>query len=90
MDAYALVDLSAGIDKGPWTADLFVKNLLDARGQVAKSIQCREAVCGDPDGVTAIGGKIYTTVTRPADGRSARRPQILEDALQPAMLPRAA
>jgi len=65
LDAYSLVDMSAGIDKGPWSADLFVKNLFDVRGQIAKSIQCREPVCGDQDNVTAIGGKIYTTVTRP-------------------------
>lgn len=65
MDAYALVDISAGIDKGPWSADLYVKNLFDARGQISKGIQCREEVCGDLLDVAAIGPKIYTTVTRP-------------------------
>ena len=90
LDAYTQVDLSAGIEKGPWTVDLFVKNLFDVRGQLSKSIQCREEVCGDPVGVTAIGGKIYTTCHPPPHDRPARRPQILEDALQPAMLPRAA
>ena len=65
MDSYALVDIGAGIDKGPWTADLFVKNLFDTRGQIAKSIQCREVICGDPDDLTAVGGKVYTVVTRP-------------------------
>lgn len=65
LDAYALVDIGAGIDKGPWSADLFVKNLFDARGQISKGIQCNELVCGDIFGATAIGPKVYTTVTRP-------------------------
>ena len=65
MKAYTLVDASAGIDREPWSVQLFVKNLFDARGQIAKGIQCVEAVCGDPFGGTAIGPKIYTTVTRP-------------------------
>ena len=65
MDAYTLVDIGAGIDKDSWSVDLFVKNLFDARGQISKGIQCNELVCGDPGGVTAIGPKIYTTVTRP-------------------------
>ncbi len=65
MKAYATVDLGAGLDKGPWSVDLFAKNLFDKRGQVTKGIQCVEAVCGDPGGATAIGPKIYTTVIRP-------------------------
>ena len=65
MKAYTLVDLSAGVERGSWTADLYVKNLFDVRGQLAKSIQCVESVCGDPEGLTDIGPKIYTTVTRP-------------------------
>jgi outer membrane receptor protein involved in Fe transport len=65
MDAYTLVDLGAGLEKGPWSVDLFVKNLFDARGQISKGIQCNEFVCGDPFGASVIGPKIYTTVTRP-------------------------
>ncbi|MES2905084.1 MAG: TonB-dependent receptor [Pseudomonadota bacterium] len=65
LKAYSLVDLSAGIDKGPWSLDLFAKNLFDVRGQVSKGIQCPELVCGDVDNQTASGGKVYTTVTRP-------------------------
>jgi iron complex outermembrane receptor protein len=65
MDAYTLVDIGAGIDKGPWSVDLFVKNLFDVRGQISKGIQCNEFVCGDPLGETSIGSKVYTTVTRP-------------------------
>ena len=65
MKAYTSVDLAAGIDKGDWSVDLFAKNLFDVRGQITKGIQCVEAVCGDQGGDTAIGPKIYTTVTRP-------------------------
>ena len=65
MPAYTTVDLSGGIKGGRWTAELFVKNLLDSRGITNKSIQCVEVICGDPDGVTEMGGKIYSFVIRP-------------------------
>jgi outer membrane receptor protein involved in Fe transport len=64
-DSYTLVDASTGIDKGPWSVDLYVKNLFDVRGQILKNVQCLETVCGDPDGLTPGGPKIYTTITRP-------------------------
>lgn len=62
---YTTVDLSAGLTFDRWSAELFVRNLFDVNGQVAKSIQCLETVCGDPDGVTAIGPKIYTFIIQP-------------------------
>ena len=65
MDSYTEVDLGAGVEKGPWSVDLYVKNLFDVRGRLSKGIQCREEVCGDQDGLTAGGGKIYTVVSRP-------------------------
>ncbi|MCL6682911.1 TonB-dependent receptor [Sphingomonas alba] len=65
LNSYAEVDISAGLDKGPWSVDLFAKNLFDVRGQLSKGIQCREEICGDPFGETASGGKIYTVVSRP-------------------------
>ncbi|HEU4705066.1 MAG TPA: TonB-dependent receptor, partial [Sphingomicrobium sp.] len=65
MDAYTLVDAAAGVERGPWSASLYVKNIFDVRGELTKSIQCVETTCGDQDGLTAIGGKIYTSVTRP-------------------------
>ncbi len=65
MKSYAEADVSAGLDKGAWSVDLYVKNLFDVRGQLSRGIQCREEVCGDPFGDTANGGKIYTVVTRP-------------------------
>jgi len=65
LDSYSQVDLGAGVQSGPWSVDLYIKNLFDTRGEITKSIQCIELVCGDPTGATAIGGKVYTTVTRP-------------------------
>ncbi len=63
--AYSQWDASTGLKSGRWTAELFVRNLFDKRGIESKSIQCTETTCGDPDGLTAIGGKIYSTVVRP-------------------------
>ena len=34
-------------------------------GKVGNGIQCNEQICGDPEGLTAIGPKIYTFVIRP-------------------------
>jgi outer membrane receptor protein involved in Fe transport len=65
LKAFTQVDFGVGIEKGSWSVDLLAKNLFDARGQLSKGIQCNEAVCGDPFGGTAIGGKIYTVVSRP-------------------------
>jgi outer membrane receptor protein involved in Fe transport len=65
MKAFTEVDISGGVDKGPWSLDLYVKNLFDVRGQLSKGIQCREEVCGDSLGETEFGGKIYTVVSRP-------------------------
>jgi outer membrane receptor protein involved in Fe transport len=65
LDAYTIVDTSAGIERGPWSVDLYVKNLFDVRGQITKGVQCLETVCGDPEGLTEAGPKIYTVITRP-------------------------
>ena len=65
LDDFFTMDLSAGIESGAWTAQIFARNLFDARPEVGRFIQCLETTCGDPDGVTASGGKIYTIVGRP-------------------------
>jgi len=65
LDAYTEVDLGAGVETGPWSVDLYVKNLFDVRGQLSKGIQCREEVCGDSVDGTASDGAIYTVVSRP-------------------------
>ena len=65
LPAYTTVDMSVGIESKSWTAEIFVRNLLDKNGAVGKTVQCGESICGDPDGLTAIGPKIYTFVTQP-------------------------
>ena len=65
MRGYAQTDASAGLTFGRWKSELFVKNLFDKRGEISKSVQCNEQICGDVGGDTDRGGKIYTTVTRP-------------------------
>ncbi|MEO7505427.1 MAG: TonB-dependent receptor [Sphingomicrobium sp.] len=65
MHAYTLVDLATGIDQGPWSLELYAKNVFDKRGQESRSIQCLETTCGDPGHDTARGGIIYTGVSRP-------------------------
>ena len=65
LKSYTEVDLGAGIETGPWSFDLYVKNLFDVRGQLSKGIQCREEICGDPFDTTLFGGKVYTVVSRP-------------------------
>jgi outer membrane receptor protein involved in Fe transport len=60
-----LVDFSVGARREGWSAELFVRNIFDARGALGSGIQCNEFVCGDPGGATAIGPKIYTYVATP-------------------------
>ena len=65
LDSFTEVDVGAGIETGPWSVDLYVKNLFDVRGQLSKGIQCREEVCGDSIDGTASDGAIYTVISRP-------------------------
>ena len=65
LGSYQIVDLSAGVENDRWSLSLFARNLFDARGALGSGIQCNELTCGDPDGLTAIGPKIYTFVSRP-------------------------
>lgn len=62
LDAYTLVDLSAGFKHNSWSLDLFLKNAFDERAQLGKFAACRIQICGG-DGTTA--GDIYTIVAQP-------------------------
>ena len=44
-DAYATVDLVAGIKKGNWTAEVFAKNVFDERGELSRYAECTIQVC---------------------------------------------
>jgi iron complex outermembrane receptor protein len=67
LEAHTTVDVSAGIERGSWSLELFARNLFDERGALGSFINCVETTCGDPDGVTARGrgGISYTIVSRP-------------------------
>jgi outer membrane receptor protein involved in Fe transport len=65
LPSYTTVDINAGFSIGIWTAELFATNLFDKRAYSTVGVQCLETTCGDPDGVTAIGPKIYRTPIQP-------------------------
>jgi iron complex outermembrane receptor protein len=48
LDAYSTVDLSAGVDNGSYSVELFVDNVADERGELTRFTQCAEATCLQP------------------------------------------
>jgi outer membrane receptor protein involved in Fe transport len=46
QDAYSLVDLSFGVEKEKWSAELFVDNALDERAALYRYAECDVTVCG--------------------------------------------
>jgi iron complex outermembrane receptor protein len=56
LDAYELFNLSAGLGKGNWNLDFYVKNVFDERAELSRFTQCAEAVCGE---------QAYTVVAPP-------------------------
>ena len=46
LDAYTLVDLSAGWRKDSWSVDVFLKNAFDQRAQMTRFAQCAALTCG--------------------------------------------
>ena len=47
LEAYTLTDFSAGIRKGNWSLDFFLKNVFDERTELARFTQCATLVCGN-------------------------------------------
>ena len=43
--AYTSLDLSAGVERGKWTAELYVNNVFDKRGEQSRFSQCPPAHC---------------------------------------------
>ena len=56
QDAYTLVDMSFGIGKENWEAELFVDNLTDDRASLYNYTECDVSICG---------GIVYSVVQRP-------------------------
>ena len=46
LDAYSIFDLTAGIDNGTYSFELFVGNVFDERAEITRFAQCAEEVCG--------------------------------------------
>jgi iron complex outermembrane recepter protein len=46
LDAYTLVDLSAGVKRGNWALDFFLKNAGDERAELGKFSECATLTCG--------------------------------------------
>ena len=46
LDAYTMVDLSAGLEKNGWSLDFFLKNAFDKRAELGKFSQCATLTCG--------------------------------------------
>jgi iron complex outermembrane recepter protein len=65
FDPYTTVDLSLGVKKDNLRFELFATNLFDERGVINSGVQCIEATCGDPTGISNTGGAFYDVVTRP-------------------------
>jgi outer membrane receptor protein involved in Fe transport len=62
QDDYTLVDVSASVERGNWTAELFVENLFDKRAEIFRTAQCAEAFCAAlATGIfgTPLGGSTY-------------------------------
>jgi outer membrane receptor protein involved in Fe transport len=45
MPGFTTFDLSYGVARDKWTAELFVKNLFDSRGELNRNSQCFVAEC---------------------------------------------
>ena len=56
LDAYTLVDLSAGWRKDSWSVDVFLKNAFDQRAQMTRFAQCAALTCGNEP---------YTVIAQP-------------------------
>lgn len=47
LDAYTMLDFSAGVGKDSWNVDFYVKNATDERAELSRFTQCAEGTCGD-------------------------------------------
>lgn len=47
LDAYTLVDLSAGVTRNSWSMDIFLKNVFNKRTELARFAQCATLTCGN-------------------------------------------
>jgi outer membrane receptor protein involved in Fe transport len=62
QDAYTIVNLSAGLDNGEWSAEVFVDNVFDERAELYRFAQCDEGICA---GNAGLGGVTYVVPSTP-------------------------
>lgn len=74
LPAYTTLDLSAGVRRGAWMLDFYVRNATDERGQVNRYTQCPEEICAGradealyPDYIPAqyASGQVYAVPVKP-------------------------
>ncbi|MGC1470344.1 MAG: TonB-dependent receptor [Sphingorhabdus sp.] len=65
LQSYTTVDLSFGVKNDQWNIEAFTTNLFNEVGVVNTGVSCREDICGDPGGGTALGGTFYDTLIKP-------------------------
>lgn len=67
LDAYTIVDLSAGIEKDNWSVELIVSNLFDEEADLYRFTQCDEGVCAADYVVGSVSyeGTVYYGVNQP-------------------------
>jgi outer membrane receptor protein involved in Fe transport len=46
LDGYTLFDLSAGLEMGRWSYDVFLKNVFDKRTELTRFAECATLTCG--------------------------------------------
>ena len=63
--AYTTVDMSLGVKNDRFRVELFATNLFNSNGVINAGVQCVEATCGDPGGVSTTGGVFYDYVVKP-------------------------
>jgi iron complex outermembrane receptor protein len=60
--AFALLDLALGVERGAYSAELFVNNALDRRAEIFRYTECTEAICG---GAPPLPNAVYRGVYAP-------------------------
>ncbi len=66
LPAYNSVDLSAGMQKGNWSLDVYVDNVFDKRAALYKFTECGVTVCGAHNVVAQYpNGQVYTGFSVP-------------------------
>jgi outer membrane receptor protein involved in Fe transport len=61
QDAYTIVDMSFGVEKGSWAAEVFIDNVFDDKARLYRYSECDVNICSNAD----AGGIVYSVGLRP-------------------------